>query len=94
MRLNKFSEHPKNLFGYLFWNVLFCWAPFGIAMGILSLLGQIPVNVNGEATYGLKGLLVILITIPLIAFFLALIVWIYLRIGNFFLRAYVRIFEK
>ncbi|EZH73167.1 hypothetical protein ATO12_19365 [Aquimarina atlantica] len=90
--LEKYSEKPKNLFGLLFMNFLFGYAPLALLLGILSLLDIVPVNFNGEATYGIKGFIIMILFIPFVAFLFAFFMWVYFLIGNFFMKLFKNIF--
>lgn len=86
----KFLERPK--FDYLFWNYFFCYIPFGIIVSILSLIGISPVKFNDQLYDGIFGFLISLVYIPMVAVILGFINWLFLYIGNFFLRQSVKLF--
>lgn len=93
MILAKFSEKPKNLFSLLFWNFVFAFLPFNLFAGVLVLLFRLPINVNEEPTYGLPAFITVILLVPVVALGLAIMVWIYYSIGNFFLRLFIRLFK-
>ena len=90
--IEKYSRKPENLFGILFVNFLFGYLPFALILGILTLFGVIPINFNGEETYGIEGLLVVIAFIPFVVFMLSFFTWLYFIIGNFFLNLFKKIF--
>ena len=84
--IKKYSEKPKNLFGLLFWNLLFAYSPLALLIGVLSLFEITPVNFNDQELYGIKGLVVSLLFIPFVAGILAGLIWLYYSIGNWIMR--------
>lgn len=92
--IEKYSKKPENLFSLLLMNFLFAYVPFALLIGLLSLFGIVPVNFNGEETYGIKGLIVIIAFIPFVAFMLSFFTWIYFIIGNFFMKLFKKIFLR
>ena len=93
MVFEKFKKKPDQLFASMFWNMTFAFLPFNLVAGILAMALRIPINVNGEPTYGIGGFLAILIIAPLFSLGLAGLVWVYYSIGNYFLRLFIRLFK-
>ncbi len=83
-----FSTKPENLFGFLFWNFLFGYLPFGLLVAILSLLGNVAFMLNDKPVFGLIGFIMYIILIPFIALILSSVCWVYLSIGNFILKQF------
>ena len=90
--IEKYSNKPNDLFGLLFVNFLFGYLPFALLLGILSLFEIVPVNFNGEQTYGWKAFIIIIVFAPIFAFIFSFFIWIYFLIGNFFMRIFKRLF--
>lgn len=84
--IEKYSEKPTDLFNKLYFTFLFGYLPFAILQIIFNIIGEIPVNFNGRETYGLKGVIVIILFIPFIVLMITFFVWLYFICGNFILR--------
>ncbi|MEO9872144.1 hypothetical protein [Ekhidna sp.] len=90
--LKQFEEKPTKLFGKLFWNMLFCIAPFVLFGSFFVLFGAVPFTFNDKQYYGILGFSMTLVLIPWIALCFAIVFWIYYSVGNYFLRLFNRIF--
>ncbi len=89
--LKEFSEKPKKLFQFFFWNMLFGYLPIGLLSAFLSLFGKTPFMLNKEPIYGIFGfLLSLILTTPLFGFGIALMCWVFFSIGNFIIRIITR----
>ena len=88
--LDQFSEKQPKLFLWLFWNCLFAFLPIWLFLAILSLVGLVPVTINDEPTYGFLGFVFCIIFIPLSAIALSVNCWVFIKVGNFFLRLFSR----
>ena len=72
---------PKKLFKILFWGYLGIYVPMSLLMGVLTLVGFLPININGEPTTGFTAMLIVLVFIPFSVLILAGINWVMLTIG-------------
>lgn len=88
--LEKFVEKPNNFFKFLFWNFFMGYLPFGLLVAVFSLFGKVSFDLNNKEVYGMVGLISYLLFIPVIAFILALVCWIYLSIGNFIIKNIIK----
>ncbi len=84
--IEKYSEKQEGLFKTFYITFLFGCIPFALMHIIFNLIGIMPVNFNGEKVYGLLGVLVILMFLPLMALLFTVIIWLYFMIGNLLLR--------
>ncbi|MBB2144004.1 hypothetical protein GM921_00775 [Pedobacter sp. LMG 31464] len=73
----------KDLFSFkkLFFAYLFAMIPFSLLGGILSLFNIVPVNFNGNPTYGFKGFIVAILFTPFIALMFSGLNWLFLNLG-------------
>ena len=92
--VEKYLELPKDLFKRILITFLFGYLPFAILHIILNIAGIVPVNLNGKEIYGLKGVLVLVLFIPLVVLILSTFVWLYFAFGNFILRMIKKMFYE
>ena len=90
--LEQFSDKPQNTFSWLFWNFLFGYLPVGLLIAILSLVGIIPFMINDKPHYGFIGFIFLLIYVPVAAFILSIVTWVFLSMGNAFLKLFNKLF--
>ena len=86
MYFKSFIEKPNNLFGFLFWNCFFGYLPLGLLISVMSLLGKVPFRKDNEDIYGVLGFLIGLLHIFATALIIAVISWIFIRVGNFVMK--------
>lgn len=68
-------------FKKLFIAYLFAMIPFSLLIGALSLFNIVPVNFNGNPTYGIKGFVVAVLFSPFIALIFSGLNFIFLNFG-------------
>ena len=83
-------EHPNNLFNYLFWNLFFVTLPICVIAGVLSLFEKIPVIINDKPKFGVLGLLFMIIYAFIFPLLFTIILYAYLKLGNFILRFFFK----
>jgi hypothetical protein len=71
----------KERFNYLLKGYFWGYLPFGALFGVLSLLGIIPFNFNEKEYYGIIGLGLMLVFIPIMVIMTAVLNWIFLSFG-------------
>ncbi|MEO9965125.1 MAG: hypothetical protein ABJF11_05010 [Reichenbachiella sp.] len=86
--LEQFERKPENLFGKLFWNMLFCLAPIVLFVSLFVLAGVVPMNFNDELYYGPVGFVLVILLAPFISLGWAIVIWLYYSVGNYFLRLF------
>jgi len=90
MKWNQYRKLPENLFGLLFWNVFSFLMPIFLVLSLLALFGIKPIEFNDEPTYGILGVLWAIIFGPLFSLLFTVSVWIFLAIGNFIFKLFLR----
>ena len=82
MKFNEKYKLPENLFRLLYINSLFGTLLFMMVLGLFSLFGLFPVNLNDEQVYGIKGLLVLVLFTPFTTLLFVTLMWTGLKLGN------------
>ncbi|OOG78097.1 hypothetical protein B0E43_03025 [Algoriphagus sp. A40] len=82
MKLKEVSSLPVSLFKLLYVNFLFGNLFFMIILGLFSLFGLYPVNLNDESVYGIKGFLVLVLFTPFTSLVFVSLFWVWLKVGN------------
>ena len=72
MKVDVYSKEYwiKTFIGYLVFSL-----PFMILSIILNLMGELPININGEPSYGIGPSLILFIYFPLMSFLFAIMNW-------------------
>lgn len=78
---NIIRANGTQLFRLLMVGFLFGSAPFALLLAILSIIGVVPVEINGKETYGIAGFIYFIITIPVFSLMWTCMVWLYLKFG-------------
>lgn len=81
-------------FKRLFWPYTFCVIPFALLFGFLALFHVIPFYFNELPFYGLKGLMVAVLTIPFCGIIFSVVNWVLLNFGEFLYRSFLNLFKK
>jgi hypothetical protein len=91
MNLNHYKKLPESLFGLIFWNVFLFFMPIFLVLGILALTGIKPVEFNDKPTYGILGIVWVIVLGPLMSLVTSFAIWIFLTVGNWILRLILKI---
>lgn len=78
MRVDVYSKEfwVKTFIGYLAFST-----PFMILSIILNLMGELPIDINGEPRYGVGASLLFLIYFPLMSFLFSILNWVIVMSG-------------
>lgn len=91
MFLKKYNELPKKLFGIIFWNMFF-FLLFAICIrGILIITGNADLGIKGVDMSITENFIYNILTLPIFSFLVSGLIWLFLIVGNVFLRLFIRI---
>lgn len=80
--MNKVDVYSKEFWVKTFIGYMTLSFPIMILSIILNLMGELPMNINGEPTFGIGASIMYLIYFPLMSFIFAILNWVVVMGGN------------
>ncbi len=90
MFLEKYRLLPNKLFGIIFWNMFFFLFVIHCIRGILILLGDPSVELEGVDISVTQNFLSNFIALPLFAVMISGLIWLFLKFGNLCLKLFIK----